>query len=143
MHSLVTDSIANNLHLRNECRILREDVLLLSITILEIYMRESNIALFKNHKGTEEMRLYFPTWEVGGRTLRGVNILPHRCDPSVCEYGDHVHVGVYDDPDRIVGEGPTLTKEQEDAITWYLSAQLAMDALIYGFEEIINRPNSH
>jgi hypothetical protein len=100
------------------------------------------LALFANHKGEEELRLYFPTWEVGGRTLKGVNVLPHRCDPSVCEYGDHVHVGVYDDPIRIICEDyTTLTDEQSAAITNYLRAQVAVDRMIYDFEGLINQSN--
>ena len=100
------------------------------------------LALFANHKGGEELRLYFPTWEVDGRVLKGVNILPHRCNPAVCEYGDHVHVGVYDDPVQIVSEDyVTLTDEQSAAITNYLRAQVAVDHLIYDFEGLINQSN--
>ncbi len=100
---------------------------------------KATLALFETHTGGEQLRLYFPTWEVGGRTLKGVNVLPHRCDPSVCEYGDHVHVGVYDEPIRIVNEDyATLTDEQSAAITDYLRGQLAVDYLIYVFENLIN-----
>lgn len=100
------------------------------------------LALFANHQGEEEIRLYFPTWEVDGRMLKGVNVLPHRCDPSVCEYGDHVHVGVYDDPIRIVSEDHViLTDEQSAAITNYLRAQVAVDRMIYDFEGLINQSN--
>ncbi len=101
------------------------------------------LALFANHKGGEELRLYFPTWEVDGRALKGVNVLPHRCDPSVCEYGDHVHVGVYDNPIRIVSEDQvTLTDEQSAAITNYLRAQVAVDRMIYDFEGLINKQSN-
>lgn len=100
------------------------------------------LALFANHKGEQELRLYFPTWEVDGRTLKGVNVLPHRCDHAVCEYGDHVHVGVYDNPIRIVRENHvTLTDEQSAAITNYLRAQVAVDRMIYGFESFITQSN--
>jgi hypothetical protein len=103
---------------------------------------KATLALFATHTGGEQLRLYFPTWEVDGRTLRGVNLLPHRCDPSVCEYGDHVHVGVYDDPIRIVDEDyVTLTDEQSATITQYLRGQLAVDQLIYSFENLINEAN--
>ncbi len=97
------------------------------------------LALFANHKGAEELRLYFPTWEVDGRTLKGVNVLPHRCDPSVCEYGDHVHVGVYDDPISIICEDYVmLTDEQSATITNYLRAQVAVDRMIYDFNGLIH-----
>ncbi|HEX4104498.1 MAG TPA: hypothetical protein VHZ04_03450 [Candidatus Paceibacterota bacterium] len=100
------------------------------------------LALFANHKGEKELRLYFPTWEVDGRTLKGINVLPHRCDPSVCEYGDHVHVGVYDDPIRIICEDHvTLTDEQSAAITNYLRAQVAVDRMIYDFEGFLKQSN--
>jgi hypothetical protein len=99
------------------------------------------LALFANHQGDEELRLYFPTWEVDGRALKGVNVLPHRCDHSVCEYGDHVHVGVYDDPLRIICEDVTLTDEQSAAITNYLRAQVAVDRMIYDFEGLIKQSN--
>jgi hypothetical protein len=99
------------------------------------------LALFANHKGEEELRLYFPTLEVDGSTLKGVNVLPHRCDHAVCEYGDHVHVGVYDDPLQIVRDDVTLTDEQSAAITNYLRAQVAVDRMIYDFEGLIKQPN--
>ncbi|HUC02103.1 MAG TPA: hypothetical protein VMA75_04370 [Candidatus Paceibacterota bacterium] len=100
------------------------------------------LAVFANHKGEEELRLYFPTWEVDGRTFKGVNVLPHRCDPAVCEYGDHVHVGVYDDPIRIISEHhATLTDEQSSAITNYLRAQGAVDRMVHDFEGLINHPS--
>ena len=98
------------------------------------------LALFTNYKGEEELRLYFPTWEVDGRTWRGVNELPHRCDHSVCEYGDHVHVGVYDDPIRIICEDHVaLTDEQSAAIMNYLRAQVAVDHIVHDFEGLINQ----
>jgi hypothetical protein len=98
------------------------------------------LALFATHTGGEELRLYFPTWKVNGRILKGVNVLPHRCDHSVCEYGDHVHVGVYDNPIRIVDEDyATLTDEQSAAITDYLRGQLGVDHLIHGLENLINK----
>ena len=103
---------------------------------------KATLALFATHTGGEQLRLYFPTWEVDGHTLKGINLLPHRCDPSVCEYGDHVHVGVYDDPIRIIHEDfVTLNDEQSVAITDYLRGQLAVDRLIYDFENLITEVN--
>jgi hypothetical protein len=98
---------------------------------------KAQLALFTGHGSGTEMRLYFPTWEVDGRTLKGVNLLPHRCDPSVCEYGDHVHVGVYDDPVEILDGDVALSDDQAHCVTSYLRAQLAVDRLVDDFENLI------
>lgn len=96
------------------------------------------LALFKSHTGNQ-LRLYFPTWDVDGRTLKGVNLLPHRCDGATCEYGDHVHVGVYDTPIEVVQEDcATLSDEQVKIVTGYLRGQLAVDRMIYDLEDLLN-----
>ncbi|HVU75711.1 MAG TPA: hypothetical protein VHD38_02670 [Candidatus Paceibacterota bacterium] len=103
------------------------------------------LALFNNH-GREELRLYFPAWEVDGQTLKDVTVFPHPCKPEVCEYGDHVHIEVYED-DKLVRviekDHVTLTSEQEAAINAYLRAQLAVNQMTHDLLHLVGAEHTH
>ncbi len=103
------------------------------------------LALFNNH-GQQEVRLYFHTWVVDGHTLKDVTVFPHPCKPEVCEYGDHVHIEVYED-DKLVEviekDHVTLTEGQVAAINDYLRAQLAVNRLTHDLLHLVGAEHTH
>lgn len=113
-----------------------DDRLCLSLSFNQEENMKASIARFRP---SGPLELYFPTWEVDGRVLKGIHLHPHRCDPKVCEYGDHVHVDLYDEPVEIVAQDAVeLSPVQEEAITAFLRAQLAVNALTHKLEELIH-----
>lgn len=98
---------------------------------------KGTIALF-NRRGNEEVRIYFPQYELDGQIIEGVTVYPHPC--TQCAGGDHTHVDVYESPLRIVNtDSVSLTREQKEAVDAHLRAADALNRMTSDLVKIIEQ----